>query len=101
MSKVIWKFDLPMRDVVTVPMPRGASVLHVNAQHDNPMLWALCDPTAEMTEREFRFTGTGHPIEDRHIGTYIGTFQMRGGQLVFHVFETKESVKRNAPSPLT
>jgi len=36
--------------------------------------------------RTFAIYGTGHKHE--HVeGTYIGTFQLDGGSLVFHVFE--------------
>jgi hypothetical protein len=31
--------------------------------------------------------GTGHPVVDEP-RKYVGTFQMRGGLLVFHVFES-------------
>lgn len=35
--------------------------------------------------RHFRIKGTGHAADD--IGDYIGTFQLNGGSLVFHLFE--------------
>lgn len=50
------------------------------------MLWALVDPQADTTVRRFAVHGTGHPGVDA-TGTYVGTYQLAGGQLVFHVFE--------------
>ena len=82
----IWKFPLVVSDVTGAPMPRGAKVLCVQAQHDVPCIWALVDPDAPVEPREFRIIGTGHPITDE-LGPYVGTFQLMGGGLVFHVFE--------------
>lgn len=92
----IWKFSLAIDDDVWIDMPIGAEVLHVavQGQSDNPRtaslyLWARVGPHAESERRHFRVAGTGHPLEG---GTpdplvYIGTFQLAGGALVFHVFE--------------
>jgi len=52
-----------------------------------PQLWAYVDPTEPRVTRKFRIIGTGHPIATDP-GDYIGTFQMGGGALVFHVFES-------------
>lgn len=90
MNKVVWKFTIPVNDVVTIEMPRGEKVLHAAEQHGVPTMWALVDPKETMENREFRFAGTGHPIAERHIGSFVGTFFMRGG-LVFHIFETQAS----------
>lgn len=86
--KTIWKFPLAVTDFQKVDMPLGAKVLAVQPQGDQVCLWALVDPAAENDRRGFWIHGTGHPIEhEKHLGAYIGTFQLRGGALVFHVFE--------------
>lgn len=82
----IWKFPLPVLDDFSLLLPRGARVLTVQAQADRPCLWALVDPAAEPTPRQFRMWGTGHEHAEEP-GTYLGTFQLGGGALVFHVFE--------------
>ena len=70
-------------------MPKGAEILTVQSQHDVPQLWALVDPTQPTEERCIEIFGTGHPIRyDMGVERkYIGTFQVDGGQYVFHAFE--------------
>ena len=84
----IWKFPFEPRDGVVIEMPKGARPLCVAMQHDQPCLWAMVDPTAPTEPREFRLAGTGHDLPDvlRNV-RYIGTFQMHGGALVFHLFD--------------
>lgn len=82
----IWKFPLEITDRQTVMMPAAADVLCVQAQHEIPCLWAVVDTEATPTPYEFRMVGIGHPIHDK-LGPYIGTFQLRNGGLVFHLFE--------------
>lgn len=85
--KTVWKFPIPTDDIVNIEMPQGAKVLHVDEQHGTPTMWALVDPNRKTTIRTFRFAGTGHPIDDGHADKFIGTFLLRGGSLVFHIFE--------------
>lgn len=87
MAQTIWKFELPVEDEPSVRMPLGAEVLTVQTQAGKPCLWALVDPAAPKHDRRFRIVGTGHPFDDADAHRYIGTFQMHGGALVFHVFE--------------
>lgn len=89
MEKTIWKFELITTDKQTIEMPIGAEILTVQTQNETPCLWALCDPTVQKEMRSFEVFGTGHPVRydmgvDR---AYIGTYQLQGGSLVFHVFE--------------
>lgn len=85
MSLTIWKFSLPVTDDAVVPMPEGAHVLTVATQDAQPFLWAIVNPSAPTEMRRFAVRGTGHGVGE--VGEYIGTFQMLGGDLVFHVFD--------------
>jgi len=88
--RTIWKFPLAVADFQTVDMPIGAEVLAVQPQREQVCLWAKVDPSRDKERRGFWIIGTGHPIEDdreRNIGRHVGTFQLHGGALVFHVFE--------------
>ena len=80
----IWKFGLLTVNEQAIDMPAGAEVLCVQTQDDSPQLWALVDPKAPRIPRKFRIFGTGDPSVS---GTYVGTYQLLGGKLVFHVFE--------------
>jgi hypothetical protein len=87
--KTIWKFHVPISDLFTIVMPKGAKLLSVQYQHREPQLWALVDTTAPRVRRGLRVHGTGHPVED-DIGEHVATFQMMEGSLVFHLFDQGE-----------
>lgn len=59
------------------------------------MLWVLVDPNAPEEPRSFSVYGTGHFMPDNP-GTFIGTFQMLGGDLIFHLFEDAGQSDRDA-----
>jgi hypothetical protein len=88
MSKIsrVYKYPLTLGDWISVPMPIGAEVLCVQVQHDEPFLWARVLPGNAMVPRHFRIAGTGHDLGS-NVGQHVGSFQMAGGDLVFHVFE--------------
>lgn len=83
----IWKYELEVTYQQLIEMPAGAETLCVQLQHGTPCLWARVDPGAEKIKRRIITHGTGHPVPDT-TGDYIGTYQMQGGALVFHVFES-------------
>jgi hypothetical protein len=93
----IWKFPLAVTDYQTVKMPAGARVLSVDVVRTDLVAYALCNPNAEPRERTCLIVGTGNPIEEyaavEWVETmdFIGTVQMLGGQLVWHVFFGQES----------
>lgn len=69
-------------------MPKGADILTVQAQDQTPCLWAMVNPENESDLRIIEIFGTGDPIhETGKRRRYIGTFQIKGGESVFHVFE--------------
>jgi hypothetical protein len=87
---VVWKFVIPMRDVLSIPMPIGAVILHVDCQGVKPLLWALVDPESPDERRDFCFVRTGHPIEPPSPGRQLvhrGSMLMSQGALVCHLFE--------------
>ncbi len=88
MPTSIWKYDLTPEAVQYIDMPDGAQVLCLHMQYDTPRIWVLAESDLPKTRRTFRVFGTGNPIED-DLSTlkYVGTFQIYGGTLVFHVFE--------------
>lgn len=85
--KVILKFTLhgPRQ---TVEMPEGAKILSLQTQHNEPQIWALCDEFAVKESRTFRAVPTGQAFDDEGL-TYIGTIQINGGMLVFHIYEER------------
>jgi hypothetical protein len=88
MGRRIFKYPVEMRDHFQISLPEGADILAVQVQRDQPVMWALVDPEKPLTQRWFRVAGTGHLIEEDHLG-HIGTFQLYAGDLVFHLFEVR------------
>ena len=85
MKKTIWKFAFEINDEIVIEMPKGAKILTVQVQNGLAFIWALVDPDAEKEKRYFDLYGTGHPIDMSIDRWYVGTFQIAGGDLVFHL----------------
>lgn len=85
--RTVWKYEIPGTDRFTLELPKGARLLSIQPQGNQVCLWALVDPAQPKEARLFRLAGTGHPIEELDRLTFVATFQIHGGALVFHVFE--------------
>ncbi len=84
----VFKYSMRTGNYASIAMPKGAKLLSFQCQGHTPCLWALVDPSAEIETRKFRFSGTGHPIEeDPESLRFVGTAQMAGGALIWHLFE--------------
>ena len=81
----IRKFPLEITDEQTITVPLVNCPLCVQVQYDEPCLWMAVDPEAKSVSVKVMIFGTGHEGVSGDMD-YIGTFQMRGGALVFHVF---------------
>lgn len=88
MINTVWKFPLEIKDFQNILMPKGAKIIHVDAQNDVPCIWALVDAKEDTESRSFLIHGTGHNIEyPLSRINHIGSFQLDGGSFVGHVFE--------------
>lgn len=86
--KKIFKYPLEVEDKQVVMMPVDAQILCIQVQHGTPCIWALVDPAlAASQERTLLTFGTGHELPTGLELSYIGTYLVHGGNLVFHVFE--------------
>lgn len=112
--KQIWKFPLVASakpilgdrvsyDIaITVEMPAGAKVRFVECQGSTPTVWAEVDTEQRaMVKRRFYVVATGQDIPDdavHHMASgvppiggaepgYHGSFLVRGGVFVFHIYE--------------
>lgn len=85
--RIIYKYALPVMGVQEIEMPKGAAVLTVQAQRNDPFIWVDVAPNAPKVKRRFRTYGTGQPMKDWHeFPHYVGTYQLNDGALVFHVY---------------
>ena len=83
----IWKFLIDTTDMQEIEMPEGAEILTVQLQHGKPCLWAIVNPEAACRQnRRIETFGTGHLMSEQ-ARRYVGSYQLYGGDLVFHVFE--------------
>ncbi len=90
MSRTIYKYPIEVTDEQTIYMHKDADILCVQMQHGRPCIWAMVDRDTSPDPHRFEVYGTGHTIREPEGLTYIGTFQVRDGALVFHLFERKE-----------
>lgn len=85
--KRIYKYLVEIQDEQTIYLPIGAQILSVQVQNGKPYIWACVRLDVEIEARRFRLYGTGHNIEGENVLKYLGTFQLLGGRLVYHLFE--------------
>ncbi len=82
--KRIWKWELSIMDEQQIETPVGVQFLDAQMQGSTLCIWGLCDPNRVKRKRRILVRGTGHEHEG---GVYIGTAQMAGCGLVWHVFD--------------
>ena len=87
----IYKYPIETTDRQLIKMPSLSEILCVQLQNGEPCIWARVDISTPMIEKTISVYGTGNPIESGFIGCYIGTYQLHGGALVFHVFDETAS----------
>lgn len=83
-TKTIYKYPIEITDEQEILAPTGWQPLSVQIQYGQPCIWALVDPEAKPVLQTVHVHGTGHPV--RHNGKFLGTIQVGGGTLIFHVF---------------
>lgn len=89
MTPTIWKFHVPVEDTFTLDVPSYFKPLDVQVQRGSAVLWAVVgDGDDPPSKRRFRVVGTGHPFPEysERRWQHVGTFQIAGGALVFHLF---------------
>ena len=85
--KTIFKYKLEVEAFQQIAIHQGAEILCVQVQDRDPHIWAMVESMAPLEVRSFYIFGTGDPIQNvMEPGKYIGTFQLCGGELVFHLF---------------
>ena len=76
--------------VITLQVPKGSSLLHVDGQHSNFMAWFQVDPQESDTEdRVLALVPTGGDVPSG--ARYLNTFLLQGGALVWHAYEIAEA----------
>jgi len=89
----IFKYPVQPIGYFELELPRGAKVLTVQLQFGNPQMWVSLNPDAKKEKRLFITVATGQRITEKNL-TYIGTFQIMNGTLIWHLFEVKKNGKK-------
>jgi hypothetical protein len=85
----IFKYQIDVVHRQECFMPTGAKILSVQCQRGMLCLWAEVDPAEPPSPRIIQVVGTGHEFKESDKLAFIGTAQMAGGDLVWHVFEER------------
>ncbi len=86
MAKTIYKYEVPITDSFDLELPKDAQILSVQTQHDRTYIWCLVETNNRKVPVHFELRGTGHDCTNLESLKYVGTFQLRNGALVFHLF---------------
>lgn len=89
--RTVHKFPLEINRT-DLDLPAGSILRSVQVQRGNPCVWVELDDDSSLPKVEHLtliFIGTGQPVP-MHGGTqplsYLDTFQMHEGELVFHLY---------------
>lgn len=84
--RTIFKYAVEISEDFTVQAPEGAEWLSVQVQGGEVQIWARVNTIRPAAEYRFGVHGTGHELNDFTArAPHIGTFQLEGGALVFHL----------------
>ena len=83
--RAIYKYPIETTDTQIVMLPKQAKILTVQVQHGQPCLWAEVNTMLAFERVVIEVFGTGHPMPPGN-REYIGTYQLYGGDLIFHVY---------------
>lgn len=89
----IYKYLLPTAEVFELSLPKASRFLSLQLQNGQPCMWFLVDDAKPLFSRTFGICGTGNKFPDigpAQLSEFLGTFQLNGGSLVFHVFSAVE-----------
>lgn len=82
----IYKYPFKIEDNFKIAMPKNAKILAVAIKDEIPCIWAMVETYNDLALKEFWLRGTGHNCEEIRNLSYVGSFQILGGSLVFHLF---------------
>ena len=86
--ETIWKYNIDTIDRQTIQMPRNAEILTVQTQNGSPCLWVRVNTSSPDEIRKIEICGTGRELP-KSSWSYIGTYEIAGDALGYHVFEIK------------
>lgn len=88
--RTVYKYPLEITDEQEITAAKGWRPLAVQKQGNDCYLWAEVDDQARLVPHKVYVHGTGHQLDPNAIH-YVGTLQLAGGALIFHVFTEDEN----------
>lgn len=88
----IYKYEITSTNNFNVTLPKGYKILKYGVQGKGIYLWALVpfDNSIPRVKKRFEIFGTGWDISKQTIDDIIYCDTVFIGNLVWHIFETKE-----------
>lgn len=81
----IYKYAISVTDEQVIAIPDGSRILTVQRQRDHVFIWIEIDPEEkQMRTLQVYTVATGASFSGR--GIYLGTYQLFGGDLIYHVY---------------
>lgn len=98
-GKVIFKYQMPVKEVFSIDLPKGAQIIRVADLDGMFWLWAIVDTNAPMEKRFFRAFKTGAKIPDdfdtsHYLGMCAVFVQMELGLYIFEDVQAKAQLER-------
>jgi hypothetical protein len=84
--KRIFKYEIPIQHIIHIELPQESKIISFQNQNEIACIWAIVDNSFPLESRTFILIGTGQELSESCLN-YIGTCQMMGGNLVWHLFE--------------
>ena len=89
--EVIYKYQITPERYPEVEMAKGAKILCVQTQQDLPYIWVQEERDNDLASRMFSVRKTGDAdFAFERLGVYVGTFQLKDGAEVFHLYDMGE-----------
>lgn len=90
--KTIWKYEITANETIQIKVPKESKFLTVLSQFDSVFMWCLVDTDNELETLSLKVCATGQELSKDFDGTYLGTFFVHGGHLVFHLFDVTQRI---------
>lgn len=89
MRQAVYKWQLRRSSEIQLirTIPMGAKIVRFALQNDNPTIWAVCNPAAQMEDRRFIIEATGSDVPADY--KYVGSVEdiKSGTSFIWHLFE--------------
>ena len=91
MKNVIYKYPINPVGRTELMLPIDNEILSLQVQRECPYLWVRLNPEQSLTRHAFEVKVTGGQFDPMGL-KYIGTFQLKNGGFVGHLFKIEANL---------